>query len=281
MGAIVGDIIGSRFGRGVRPKPGFELFSAGSRPTGISVMTLACADAVMAARAAFPYPAPMVQMKAGGTSRCEALWSGLPTRELVAAASWARKPRRAPGPPEGTPEVGRISGADTRSNGDVDGDQRRALLGVLAASCMRALASGRELPSLGRRMLEWLRQDGAGPFGSFGSGGAAMVSAAGLAASDRDDASRTAETLCSLTHHHAEGTRGARGLAVAICMARDGKSTCEFRHVIPVNFTRRDFRISDVRSSYKFDATCSCTVPIAIQCFPQSTSFEEAVRSAA
>jgi hypothetical protein len=146
---------------------------------------------------------------------------------------------------------------------------------------MRALASGRELPILGSRMLGWLGQDGAGPFGSFGSGGAARASAAGLAAFDCHDASRTAETLCSLTHDHVEGTRGARALAVALCMARDGESTCLIRKKISGNFYPLNFRISDVRSSYRYDATCRGTVPVAIECFLESTSFEEAVRSAA
>ncbi|MDR1041757.1 MAG: hypothetical protein LBR80_16645 [Deltaproteobacteria bacterium] len=145
MGAIVGDIIGSRFGPGVRPKPDFELFSEGSRPTGISVMTLACADAVMAAKSAFPSPAPTVTIEAGGASRCEALWSGLPTREAVAAAMRVHEL------PQGPSEADRFSGAGARSKGD--GDRRRALLGVGAASRMRALASGRELPFLGDRML--------------------------------------------------------------------------------------------------------------------------------
>ncbi|MDR1038152.1 MAG: ADP-ribosylglycohydrolase family protein [Deltaproteobacteria bacterium] len=129
-------------------------------------------------------------------------------------------------------------------------------------------------------MLGWLGRDGAGPFGSFGSGGAARASAAGLAASDCDDASRTAETICALTHDHVEGIRGARALAVALCMARDGKSTSRIREKISGDFYPLDFRISDVRSSYRFDATCCGTVPLAIECFLESTSFEEAVRSA-
>ncbi|MDR1041756.1 MAG: ADP-ribosylglycohydrolase family protein, partial [Deltaproteobacteria bacterium] len=108
-----------------------------------------------------------------------------------------------------------------------------------------------------------------------------MASAAGLAASDCNDAPRTAETLCSLTHDHAEGIRGARALAVALCMARSGESTRLNREKLAKKFYPLDFRISDVRSSCRFDATCGGTVPLAIECFLESTSFEEAVRSAA
>jgi hypothetical protein len=146
---------------------------------------------------------------------------------------------------------------------------------------MRTLASGRELPVLGARMLGWLGEDGAGPFGSFGSGGAARASAAGLAADDCGDASLTAETLCSLTHDHEEGIRGARALAVAICMARDGKPARRIREKITGEFYPLNFRISDLPAGYRFDATCGGTVPLAIECFLESTSYEEAVRSAA
>jgi hypothetical protein len=92
---------------------------------------------------------------------------------------------------------------------------------------------------------------------------------------------RTAETLCSLTHDHVEGIRGARALGVALFMARDGESTCRIRERLAGDFYPLNFRISDVRPSYRFDATCGGTVPLAIECFLESTSYEEAVRSAA
>ena len=47
LGAIIGDIVGSRFEFGEAPKPGFELFTDECSYTDDTICTIAVADAIM------------------------------------------------------------------------------------------------------------------------------------------------------------------------------------------------------------------------------------------
>jgi len=49
---------------------------------------------------------------------------------------------------------------------------------------------------------------------------------------------------------------------------------------LPVDYYPLDFRIYDIRPTYRFNETCQETVPQAIQCFLESKSFEDAIRIA-
>ncbi|MDR0197785.1 MAG: ADP-ribosylglycohydrolase family protein [Oscillospiraceae bacterium] len=220
LGAIVGDIVGSRFEFNNHRNKEFDLFAEGCFVTDDSVMTLAVAKAIM--------------------------------------------------------EDAKTKSPSTQKRDD---DYCTRLPG-LAVKYMREI--GRKYPNcgFGGMFRRWVFCDTPEPYNSFGNGAAMRVSPAGFAATSERDAERLAEAVTGVTHNHEEGIKGAKATAIAIFMARNGALKSEIRERIAIDFYPLDFRIDDIRATYKFSETCQETVPQAIECFLESTSFEDAIRTA-
>jgi hypothetical protein len=141
---------------------------------------------------------------------------------------------------------------------------------------------GRKYPNcgFGGMFYQWVFNDNPGPYNSFGNGAAMRISPAGFAATSEWDAERLAETVTEVTHNHDEGIKGAKATAIAIVMARRGALKNEIRDRIVAEYYPLDFRIDDIRDTYRFNESCQETVPQAIECFLESTSFEDAIRTA-
>jgi hypothetical protein len=141
---------------------------------------------------------------------------------------------------------------------------------------------GRKYPNcgFGGMFYHWVFSDRPEPYNSFGNGAAMRVSPAGFAANDEWEAECLAETVTEVTHSHEEGIKGAKATAVAIVMARRGALKSEIRARITAEYYPLDFKIDDIRPQYKFNETCKGTVPQAIACFLESSSFEDAIRTA-
>ena len=118
------------------------------------------------------------------------------------------------------------------------------------------------------------------PYGSFGNGSAMRVSACGWAGKTLEEVKALSRAVTVVTHNHPEGVKGAEATACAIFLARTGHSKEEIRTFIEDNYYTLDFTIDEVRPTYEFSATCQRTVPQAIEAFLESTSFEDAIRSA-
>lgn len=73
--------------------------------------------------------------------------------------------------------------------------------------------------------------------------------------------------------------KGAEAVTIAIFLARNGASKDEIRKRIEHDYYPLDFTIDGIRESYRFNETCQHTVPQAIECFLESTSFEDAIRT--
>lgn len=74
--------------------------------------------------------------------------------------------------------------------------------------------------------------------------------------------------------------KGAEATAVAIFLAKAGKSQAEIRQYIDQNYYPMNFTLDEIRDSYRFNETCQDTVPQSIMAFLESTDFEDAVRNA-
>lgn len=83
-----------------------------------------------------------------------------------------------------------------------------------------------------------------------------------------------------LTNNHTEGLKGAEATAVAVFLARTGKSLNEIQEYIINNYYPLDFTLDSVRETYRFSETCQDTVPQAFEAFFESTGFEDAIRNA-
>jgi len=222
LGAIIGDIVGSRFEFNNHRNKDFDLFAKGCFATDDSIMTLAVAMAIMETEKSIEPP---------------------------------------------------ISGYG--ANGDY-----LQLLAKLTVKYMQEI--GRKYPDCGYggMFARWMFSDNPEPYNSFGNGAAMRISPAGFAARTESEAISLAEAITSVTHNHEEGIKGAEATAVAIYMARHGFLKSEIRDRISKDYYSLDLSIDEIRTTYKFNETCQETVPQAIQCFLESASFEDAIRTA-
>jgi type I restriction enzyme M protein len=222
LGAIIGDIVGSRFEFHNHRSKDFDLFAKGCFATDDSIMTLAVAKAI------------------------------LETEKSLAP-----------------------SGNDDRLS-----EAYRMLLGNLTVQFMQEI--GRNYPhcGYGGMFARWVFNDHPKPYNSFGNGAAMRISPVGFAARTESEVASLSETITSVTHNHEEGIKGAEATALAIYLARHGFSKSEIREKISGDYYPLDFKIDDLRKTYNFNETCQETVPQAIECFLESQSFEDAIRTA-
>lgn len=220
LGAIIGDIVGSRFEFNNHRSKEFDLFTEDCIATDDSIMTLAVAKAIMEA---------------------------MKEKEL---------------------------------SNSLDSPEFRTLLSDLTVKNMQEI--GQQYPDcgFGGRFNRWVFSDTPEPYNSYGNGAAMRVSPAGFIANSEEEAETLAEIVTAVTHNHPEGIKGAVATAVAIYLALKSATKTEIKERVEREYYSLDYRIDDIRPTYRFNETCQETVPQAIQCFLESTSFEDAIRTA-
>lgn len=132
----------------------------------------------------------------------------------------------------------------------------------------------------GGRFYSWMFFDDNEPYNSYGNGSAMRVSCAGLVASSLDEAKELSNKVTRITHNHPEGLKGAEAIAVCIYLAKTGSTKEEIEKYVRDNYYNLDFTLDSIRNIYKFNETCQGTVPVAIEAFLESNSFEDAIRNA-
>jgi len=141
---------------------------------------------------------------------------------------------------------------------------------------------GRPYPhcGYGGMFARWIYSDAPQPYNSFGNGAAMRISPVGFAARTESEVRDWSEAITAATHNHPEGIKGAEATAMAIFMALQGYQKSEIRERIVHDYYPLDFTIDQIRPTYRFNETCQETVPQAIECFLESDSFEDAIRTA-
>ena len=144
---------------------------------------------------------------------------------------------------------------------------------------LRAYGRTYRYAGYGKMFNDWLDQDDAPAYGSFGNGSGMRVSPVGFWANTLEECLDLAKETAIVTHDHPEGIKGAQAIATAIYLAKRGKSKEEIK-----NFVERLFKydldrsVDSIKGTHKFDATCQVTVPEALICFFESKNFEDCVR---
>lgn len=141
---------------------------------------------------------------------------------------------------------------------------------------------GRKYPhsGYGGNFSRWLVSPAPQPYNSYGNGAAMRVSACGIIAKTLAEAINLSRIVTEVTHNHPEGLKGAEATAVAIYLAKGGKTKEEIRKHIRSHYYPLDFTLEEIRPTYTFNETCQNTVPQALVAFFESTSFEDALRNA-
>lgn len=128
---------------------------------------------------------------------------------------------------------------------------------------------------------DWIDDEKAKPYNSFGNGSAMRVSPIGWAFKTIDEVLENARKSAEVTHNHPEGIKGAQAVAAAVFMAKSGKKKNEIKKFIQSQFGYDlGFTLDKLRPEYKFDESCQGSIPIAIAAFLESKDFESAIRLA-
>lgn len=117
---------------------------------------------------------------------------------------------------------------------------------------------------------------------SYGNGSAMRVSSVAWLARDLDHAIDLATQSALPSHGHPEGIKGAVATAAAVRLAIEGKPQDEIRRTVSL-LTGYDLdrTVDGIRADYpRFKTTCPDSVPEAIVCALEATSYEDAVRNA-
>lgn len=141
---------------------------------------------------------------------------------------------------------------------------------------------GREYPNrgFGRNFKCWIFSDSPKPYNSYGNGSAMRVSGCGYAANSIEEAVYLSHKVTQISHNHPEGIKGAESVAVAVYLARTGKSINKIKDYINNNYYQIDFTLDEIRETYQYEISCQNSVPQAFEAFFESTCFEDAIRNA-
>ena len=130
----------------------------------------------------------------------------------------------------------------------------------------------------GGRFAAWLASEDPKPYHSLGNGSAMRVSPVAWAFDSLGAVLEAAAATARPTHDHPEGVKGAMVTAGCTFLARTKHSPDQVRHFAAA-FYDMGFKLDEIWEDFKFDETCPGTVPAAIECALEATSYEEAIRN--
>lgn len=134
----------------------------------------------------------------------------------------------------------------------------------------------------GGNFRKWIRLVSPTPYNSYGNGSAMRVSPVAFLNQDNlENALNTSDKVTEITHNHPEGIKGARATTHAIWLAFRNEKQDTIRECISREYGYDlSMSVDEIRPDYSFDVTCQGSVPQAITCVLESTSFEDAIRNA-
>lgn len=274
LGAIVGDIVGSRFEHGKHKGRDFFLFTKQSTFTDDTVLTLAIGEALV------EYGDFMDQQ----FNTTDETGSYLPSNgkalttvnDEAGAAGHDGQMVKGQGPAESSKgHDGQTAKVDAWDVIDVDED----LLSDMAREKIREYGLSYPDAGYGHRFKAWLKETSDAKNDSFGNGAPMRVSPVAYVARSLDMVKTLSRAVTAVSHNHPEGIRGAEAIAVATYMALHGSSKEEI-HKAMTAYYDLTMTVDGLIDTYRFDATCQGSVPQALVCFFESTDFESAIRNA-
>ncbi len=141
---------------------------------------------------------------------------------------------------------------------------------------------GRQFPDCGygARFIHWMFSEDPQPYNSCGNGSAMRVSPVGFAARDVEEAKRLSAAVTCISHDHPEGMKGAEATAVAIVMARQGRSKQEIRAAME-EYYDLSVSVEEYRRSWQGHGReiCQVSLPQALACFLEGESYEDVIRN--
>ena len=141
---------------------------------------------------------------------------------------------------------------------------------------------GQQFPNCGygARFIHWMFSDDPQPYNSYGNGSAMRVSPVGFAARNVEDAKKLSASVTCVSHNHPEGMKGAEATAVAIVMARLGKSKAAIRSAME-GYYDLSTSADEYRANWQGHGReiCQVSLPQALACFFEGESYEDVIRN--
>lgn len=141
---------------------------------------------------------------------------------------------------------------------------------------------GRQFPDCGygTRFIHWMFSDAPQPYNSCGNGAAMRISPVGFVARDVEEAKKLSAAVTGITHNHPQGMKGAESTAVAIVMARQGKSKEEIRATME-EYYDLSIGVDKYRKLWQGHGMeiCQESLPQALVCFFEGEDFEDVIRN--
>ena len=124
---------------------------------------------------------------------------------------------------------------------------------------------GRQFPhcGYGARFIHWIFSD-----------------AVGFTARSVEEAKKLSATVTGVSHNHPEGLKGAEATAVAIVMARQGKTKKQIKTAME-EYYDLSMSVDEYRTSWKGHGReiCQIAVPQALVCFLEGDDYEDVIRN--
>ena len=141
---------------------------------------------------------------------------------------------------------------------------------------------GRQFPNCGygARFYRWMFTDDPQPYMSYGNGSAMRISPVGFAARDVEEAKRLSAAVTAVSHNHPEGLKGAEATAVAIVLARQGRTKAEIRSAMEAYYDL-GMSVDEYRIRWQGHGReiCQIAVPQALTCFLEGEDYEDVIRN--
>lgn len=152
-------------------------------------------------------------------------------------------------------------------------------------TAMREVGQHYPLCGYGDTFFEWMFCNNPLPYNSFGNGAAMRVSYIGEYFESIDDVIMEATKSAEISHNHPEGIKGAVTVAACIWLAKHGASKKDIYNYVLNKYPNDKYKFSINKSldylqkEYSWDITCMTSVPVAIRCFYESSSYESFIRN--
>ena len=150
----------------------------------------------------------------------------------------------------------------------------------------REFADRYDYVGYGTMFHKWLMSGEKLPYNSCGNGAAMRISYIAERYDLLKDAQNKAVESAVCTHNHPEGVKGAVVAVSCMWMAFHSASRQEIEAYAVNQYPSNEYMfgcdrpIAEYRGTYRFDATCQGSVPVAIRCFLESSSYESCLRIA-
>lgn len=152
--------------------------------------------------------------------------------------------------------------------------------------CMKEIATAHPNTGWGEKFYRWLFVRSY-PYESYGNGAGMRVSPVGWVAESEEEVKRLSKAVTEISHNHPEGLKGAECVAMAVYLARIGKSKAEIKARLAQAYYPQlaTMTLDEIRPFYCIDdggdwVTCQGSIPQAMTAFFESENFEDAIRGA-